>query len=126
MIGNEAGIRSERPLFGASRLETPGSTELDRAYAFCSDLARSHYENFTVASWLMPRAMRKHMHAIYAYARIADDFADEDHDLAALNDWESQLDAAFAGAPHHPVFVALADTVSRFDIPKKPFADLLV
>ena len=45
-------------------------------------LARSHYENFTVASWLMPRAMRKHMHAIYAYARMADDFADEEHDPA--------------------------------------------
>lgn len=126
MIGSEAGIRSERPFAQAAPRSLDAMTELDRAYAFCSDLARSHYENFTVASWLMPRAMRKHMHAIYAYARIADDFADEDHNLAALDDWESQLDAAFAGAPRHPVFVALADIVRRFDIPRKPFADLLV
>ncbi|HUA35040.1 MAG TPA: squalene synthase HpnC [Candidatus Binataceae bacterium] len=126
MIGSEAGIRSERPLLGASRRDTPGSTELDRAYAFCTALAQSHYENFTIASWLMPRAMRKHMHAIYAYARIADDFADEDRDLAKLDDWGHQLEAAYAGAPRDLVFVALADTVRKFEIPKEPFADLLV
>ena len=126
MVGSEAGIRSERPLFAASRRETSESTELDRAYAFCTELAQSHYENFTIASWLMPRAMRKHMHAIYAYARMADDFADEDHDLAKLDDWEHQLDGAYAGAPRSPVFVALEDTVRKFDIPKQPFADLLV
>jgi squalene synthase HpnC len=127
MIGSEAGIRSEQPL--VERLaprSSESATEVDRAYAFCAGLAKSHYENFTVASWLMPRAMRKHMHAIYAYARIADDFADEDHDLAALDDWGRQLDAAYAGAPRHPVFIALADTVSKFDIPKEPFADLLI
>ena len=73
----------------------------------------------------MPRAMRKHMHAIYAYARMADDFADEEHDPAKLDEWERELDFAYAGAPRHPVFVALADTVRRFDIPREPFADLL-
>ncbi len=99
--------------------------DLDRAYEFCARLARSHYENFTVASWLMPRAMRRHMYAIYAYARIADDFADEDHDLAKLDEWERELDLAYAGTPRHQVFVALADTVKRFDIPREPFADLL-
>jgi squalene synthase HpnC len=88
-------------------------------------VARSHYENFTVASWLMPRAMRKHMHAIYAYARMADDFADEDRDAGKLDQWERELDLAYAGRPSHPVFVALADTVRRFDIPREPFADLL-
>ncbi|MGC1342145.1 MAG: squalene synthase HpnC [Candidatus Binataceae bacterium] len=99
---------------------------LEEAYAFCAKLAKSHYENFTVASWLMPRAMRKHMHAIYAYARIADDFADEEHDLAKLDGWERELDLAYAGTPRHPVFVALADTAAKFSIPKAPFADLLV
>jgi len=99
---------------------------LEAAYDFCARLARSHYENFTVASWLMPPAMRKHMYAIYAYSRIADDFADEDHDLAKLDEWEHELDLAYAGTPRHPVFVALADTVTRFDIPRQPFADLLV
>jgi len=103
--------------------EVPPS--LDQAYEYCARLARSHYENFTVASWLMPRAMRPHMHAIYAYARIADDFADEDHDLAKLDGWEHELDLAYAGQPRHPVFVALADTVHRFDIPRQPFVDLL-
>ena len=95
------------------------------AYDFCSRLARSHYENFTIASWLMPRTMRKHMHAIYAYARMADDFADEEYDLAKLDEWERELDFAYAGLPRHPVFVALADTARRFDIPRQPFADLL-
>ncbi len=99
--------------------------ELAAAYAFCGDLARSHYENFTVASWLMPRAMRPHMHAIYAYARIADDYADEERSRAKLDAWEAELDLAFRGAPRHPVMVALADTVQRFDIPREPFVDLL-
>ncbi len=103
----------------------PDAAGLAEAYEFCARVARSHYENFTVASWLMPRAMRKHMHAIYAYARMADDFADEEHDLAKLDEWERELDFAYAGAPRHPVFVALADTARRFDIPREPFADLL-
>ena len=103
----------------------PAAAALTQAYEFCARLARSHYENFTVASWLMPRAMRPHMHAIYAYARIADDFADEDRDPAKLDEWERELDLAYAGAPRHPVFVALADTARRFDIPREPFADLL-
>jgi squalene synthase HpnC len=102
-----------------------GAAALAEAYAFCGRLARAHYENFTIASFLMPRAMRPHMHAIYAYARIADDFADEDHDLRKLDQWERELDLCYAGAPRHPVFVALADTVRRFDIPREPFADLL-
>jgi squalene synthase HpnC len=100
-------------------------SDLTAAYEWCGRLARSHYENFTIASWLMPRAMRPHMHAIYAYARIADDFADVDKSLVKLDEWESELDAAYAGAPHHPVFVALADTARQFDIPREPFADLL-
>jgi len=103
----------------------PDAAALAEAYEFCARVARSHYENFTVASWLMPRAMRKHMHAIYAYARMADDFADEEHDPARLDQWERELDLAYAGAPRHPVFVALADTARRFDIPREPFADLL-
>ena len=104
----------------------PGGTfDLAASYDFCARLAKSHYENFTIASWLMPREMRPHMYAIYAYARMADDFADEHHDLAMLDDWERELDSAYAGTPRHPVFIALADTVRRFDIPREPFRDLL-
>ncbi len=101
---------------------TPDAAE---AYAYCTRLATSHYENFTIASWLMPRGMRPHMHAIYAYARIADDFADEEKSLAKLDEWERELDLAYAGTPRHPVMIALADTAQRFAIPREPFADLL-
>jgi squalene synthase HpnC len=102
-----------------------GTVALAEAYRFCERLAKSHYENFTIASWLMPRAMRPHMYAIYAYARCADDFADEEHDRAKLDEWERELDLAYAGAPRHPVFVALAETVHKFGIPRQPFANLL-
>jgi squalene synthase HpnC len=95
------------------------------AYAYCAKLAHSHYENFTIASWLMPRRMRPHMNAIYAYARIADDFADEEFSIPKLDEWERELDLAYAGTPRHPVMVAIADTARRFDIPREPFADLL-
>lgn len=103
-----------------------GTFDLASSYEFCARLAKSHYENFTVASWLMPREMRPHMYAIYAYARMADDFADEHHDVAMLDDWERELDSAYEGVTRHPVFIALADTVKRFDIPREPFKDLLV
>ena len=99
--------------------------DVKSAYKYCASLATSHYENFTIASWLMPRALRPSMHAIYAYARMADDFADEEHDAGKLDEWERELDLCYAGAPRHPVFVALADTVRRYDIPREPFADLL-
>ena len=99
--------------------------QLAAAYAWCAKLARSHYENFTIASWLMPRAMRRHVHAIYAYARIADDFADEERSIAQLDRWQHELELAYAGAPRHPVMVALADTAHRYDIPPEPFLDLL-
>jgi squalene synthase HpnC len=107
------------------RADDNAPVSLEEAYAYCTRLANSHYENFTIASWLMPRAMRPSMHAIYAYARIADDFADEERDAAKLDAWERELDLAFAGQPRHPVFVALADTIRRYDIPREPFADLL-
>jgi squalene synthase HpnC len=102
-----------------------GKFDLAASYEFCARLAKSHYENFTIASWLMPREMRPHMYAIYAYARMADDFADEHHDLAMLDEWERELESAYAGTPRHPVFIALADTVRKFDIPREPFKDLL-
>ncbi len=69
--------------------------------------------------------MRPHMHAIYAYARMADDFADEQGSIERLDEWEHELDLAYAGRPRHPVMIAIADTVRRYDIPREPFADLL-
>jgi len=132
------GIRTPRDAMSAASINAQTGSALDAvsalphrsdvksAYEYCARLAKSHYENFTIASWLMPREMRPSMHAIYAYARMADDFADEEHDLGKLDEWGRGLDLCYAGTPHHPVFIALADTVRRYDIPREPFADLLV
>jgi squalene synthase HpnC len=109
----------------------PGSDRWtpDAAYAWCERLARSHYENFPVASRFVPPALRPHVWAIYAFARSADDFADEPRYAgvrsAALDHWEEQLERACYGEAEHPVFVALGETVERRDIPISPLRDLL-
>jgi squalene synthase HpnC len=102
---------------------------LDEARAYCKRLAEAHYENFHVVSWFLPKALRPHFHAIYAYCRISDDLGDEVGDtaqaLALLNLWGRELDACYEGRKRHPVFVALAETIRECGIPKQPFADLL-
>jgi squalene synthase HpnC len=102
---------------------------LDEARAWCKRLAESHYENFHVASWFLPRDLRPHFYSIYAYCRVSDDLGDEVGDrsaaLALLDCWGSELDACYEGRARHPVFVALADTIRECFIPKEPFADLL-
>jgi squalene synthase HpnC len=102
---------------------------LTEARKYCERLARSHYENFSVASWFLPSKLRQHFFNVYAYCRISDDLGDETGDPAAsldlLNQWEAELNACYDGAPRHPVFVALAETVEKFEIPKLEFADLL-
>jgi squalene synthase HpnC len=99
------------------------------AKAYCERLARSHYENFSVATWFLPARMRPHFYSIYAYCRISDDLGDEVGDpqqsLLLLDQWEAELDACYAGNPKHPVFVALAETIRACDIPRHEFADLL-
>jgi len=102
---------------------------LEEARAYCARLARSHYENFSVASWFLPRRLRQHFFNIYAYCRISDDLGDEVGDAAAslelLDQWQRELDSCYDGLPRHPVFVALAETVRQFDIPQHEFSDLL-
>jgi squalene synthase HpnC len=102
---------------------------LREARAFCARLAREHYENFPVASWLLPARVRPAVQAIYAYARIADDFADEEaHEgrrLERLDEWERMLHDCFRGEAIHPVFVVLREAVAAFDLPRQPFIDLL-
>ena len=102
---------------------------LPEAYAFCERLARTHYENFSVATWFLPKRLRQHFFNVYAYCRISDDLGDETGDTAAslelLDEWETELNACYAGSPRHPVFVALAGTVREFDVPKHEFSDLL-
>jgi squalene synthase HpnC len=102
---------------------------LEEARAFCKRLAESHYENFHVVSWFLPKALRPHFHAIYAYCRISDDMSDETGGptaaLELLKVWGEELDACYEGTARHPVFVALAETIRECSIPKEPFADLL-
>jgi squalene synthase HpnC len=99
------------------------------AREYCRRLARSHYENFSVASWFLPERLRQHFFNVYAYCRISDDLGDEVGNPAAslqlLEQWETELNACYDGDPRHPVFVALAETVRKFEIPKHEFADLL-
>lgn len=107
---------------------------VEEAYAFCQLMAESHYENFPVGSLLIPKRLRKHVYSIYAFARVADDFADEGYEdgktteaerLASLDDWRQKLESCFVGEADHPVFIALAATVRELNLPIKPFSDLL-
>jgi squalene synthase HpnC len=103
---------------------------LEEAREYCRRLARTHYENFSVATWFLPKKLRQDFLNVYAYCRISDDLGDEvggaTAALALLDEWRAQLDACYAGSPRHPVFVALAETVRKFGIPKHEFSDLLI
>jgi squalene synthase HpnC len=103
---------------------------LEEAQQYCQHLARTHYENFSVATWFLPKKLRQDFFNVYAYCRISDDLGDEVGDAAAslalLDQWQSELDACYTGNPKHPVFVALAETVRKFQIPKHEFSDLLI
>jgi phytoene synthase len=111
------------------------SPELAGAYAYCERLARSHYENFPVASHLLPAKMRPHVAAIYAFARIADDMADEGTrpDAARIDDlfnWGARLDQVIGSGspgagPHGEVFVALGHSIRTCQLPLQLFHDLL-
>ena len=102
---------------------------LDQAQAWCRHLAETHYENFHVATWFLPKALRPHFQSIYAYCRVSDDLGDEvgstAQALALLDQWGGELDACYEGRARHPVFVALSETIRACSIPKEPFADLL-
>jgi squalene synthase HpnC len=102
---------------------------LAEAQRYCEQLARTHYENFPVATILLPRSLRSHMYSIYAYCRWADDLGDETGDPARslwlLDRWEDELRACYEGRARHPVFVALADTVATLQIPIEPFRNLI-
>jgi squalene synthase HpnC len=103
---------------------------LEDARRYCERLAKTHYENFSVATWFLPRRLRQHFYNVYAYCRISDDLGDEVGDpqqsLELLDQWEAELNACYDGSPKHPVFVALAETVKQCGIPKHEFSDLLI
>jgi phytoene synthase len=122
-------------------MDEPKSTApmtVPEAYEACTRIAKAHYENFPVG-WLVPRELQPHVHAVYAFARTADDLADEGYAsggpgsgimlpaerIAALEDWERQLVAPPGTSGLHFIFVALHETIRRFDLPLSLFTDLL-
>lgn len=114
---------------------SPAPARVREAYRYCLDLARRHYENFPVASRAVPARLRGPITAIYAFARTADDFADEgtrtpEERLALLEEYGRRLDAMAAGDPHDtpgdaPVFIALGDACRNYRLPLTLFHDLL-
>lgn len=124
---------AEQRLEGApvELLEPAARPSLEEAQAWCKALAESHYENFHVATAFLPKPLRPHFHAVYAFCRVSDDLGDEVADTATatrlLHTWREMLDECY-DAPElsrHPVFVALRPTIVACDLPKKPFADLI-
>jgi len=99
------------------------------AYRACAAMAAAHYENFPVASRLLPAAIRPHVATVYAFARVADDIADgpgsREERLARLDEWGRRLEAAGEGRAEGPVFTALAETLRAHTLPLQPFRDLL-
>src|ERR1700758_4559125 len=163
-------VPTDNRLYSAERPDTPLSgwqalppeyaiperaPSLDEAQQYCARLAHSHYENFSVATWFLPKHLHQHFYNVYAYCRISDDLGDEvgnpQQSLALMDEWEAELNVTYlslvesapidvrqdveklqaqsAGrnpvSPRHPVFVALRETIRECDIPRAPFADLL-
>src|SRR5271157_5578278 len=128
---------------------------LEEAQRYCARLAHSHYENFAVVTWFLPKHLHQNFYNVYAYCRISDDLGDEvgnpQQSLALLDAWEAELNATYLSlveppakdispdvekleadfpapnrvSPRHPVFIALRETIRQCDIPRQPFADLL-
>jgi squalene synthase HpnC len=124
----ELSLATELGQLGPAR-RTARRWTLADARRYCRDLARRHYENFTVASLLLPRALVPHFHAVYAYCRWADDLADEssgpEQSLELLDWWQGELLRCYEGEAEHPVFISLRETICEFGIPPELFLDLL-
>lgn len=127
------GIAAPEFLPPAAFVRSPAALEKSwpspEARAYTRWLATSHYENFHVVSFLLPKRLHQDFYNVYAYCRWSDDLGDEIGDraesLRLLDWWRGQLDDLYAGRARHPVFVALQPTVERFRIPRQPFADLI-
>jgi len=123
--------RAESPLANVDlRTDEAGQPySRDAAFAYCERVARSHAESFPIASRFVPAPLRPYLWAVYAFARTADDFADEKQyagiRASALSSWEQELERAFHGEAQHPVFVALQATIDERKLPVQPFRDLM-
>ncbi len=114
----------------AQAVPLPPSLELDACYGYCEALCHARHHNFPVASIFARSHLRKHIWAMFAFARVADDFADEaayeGRRTRELDRWEELLHETYYGkAPDHPVFIALADTIKRFSLPIVEFTQLM-
>jgi 15-cis-phytoene synthase len=101
---------------------------VDDAYRYCRKIAHKHGANFSVGFRFLPRRKRRAVYAAYAYCRRADDIADEgarERTFEDLGQWQAELDACYAGAPAHPITIALADALQNFAIPKAAFVALI-
>ncbi len=104
---------------------------LDEAKAWCRKLTASHYENFHVATWFLPKKLRPHFESVYAYCRVSDDLGDEVADVETatrlLEAWGVLLDQCYDSPQEsrHPVFIALRETVEAHNLPRQLFHDLL-
>ena len=104
---------------------------LEEAREWCRELTTSHYENFHVATFFLPKRVRPHFESIYAYCRVSDDLGDEvsapETALRLLNAWGAMLDECYDTPERsmHPVFVALRETITECELPRQLFADLL-
>src|SRR6187549_492151 len=107
----------------------PPTLDVEACYRYCEALCRARHHNYPVASMFARSQLRKHIFALFAFARVADDFADEPsyegRRARELDRWEEQLHAAYRGNADHPVFVALAETVDKFALPITEFSELM-
>ncbi len=106
-------------------MEEVSQKEIQNAYRYCLRLAQSHYENFPVASILVPARLRPHIAAIYAFARTADDFADEEENREKVLQWREKLHQSLCSRPKDPIFLALSHTIKKFQLPWRWLDDLL-
>lgn len=102
----------------------------DEALAADYDWCRrqlSHYENFQVVSWFVPRTLRRHFWAVYAFCRTVDDLGDEaaGNRLLALDEFAAAFRASLDGSASTPLFRALAHTIHVRQLPEQPFWDLI-
>jgi squalene synthase HpnC len=101
----------------------------EEARAYCARLTATHYENFSVVTWLTPRELRPHFQSIYSFCRWSDDLGDEVGDRVRSREyltwWRSELQDLYTGRSRHPVMMALSETVAEFGIPIDPFEALI-